>query len=125
MLIEFLRLLWNRNEIKLKSIDWSTTGLSTESLEKRGSETGWIGECSDLEVIRNTLKSPGVEELISSFKIGEPSSQWLQREVSESPGNWNLVLIESVKDILEVWRNDDETLDTFGELVQTDNELIK
>jgi len=51
MLVEFLWLLRNRDEVELKSIDRSTTGLSTESLEERGSETGWIGEGSNLEVV--------------------------------------------------------------------------
>ena len=42
MLIEFLWLLRNRDEVELKSIDRSTTGLSTESLEERGSKTSWL-----------------------------------------------------------------------------------
>lgn len=78
MFVEFLWLLRNWDEVKLESIDWSTTGLSTESLKKGGGETSWIGEGTDLEVVWDTFEGPDVEEFISGFKIGEPSSQWLQ-----------------------------------------------
>jgi len=74
MFVEFLWLLRNWDEIKLESIDRSTTGLSTESLKKGSSETGWIGEGTNLEVVWDTFEGPGVEEFISRFKIGEPSS---------------------------------------------------
>ena len=59
MLGDLMWFLWYWNEIKFKSINWCTAGLSGESLEKRCSESIWISESTNPEVEWNTFMTPG------------------------------------------------------------------
>jgi hypothetical protein len=103
MFVYLLWFLWYWNKVEFKLIDWCSTSLSTESLQKRSGETIWICEASDPESEWNTFIRPDSKEFISVTKVCEPVSKWLDGEVSEAPCFRNLVVIKSIQNFFEVW----------------------
>lgn len=113
------------NKVELESINWSSVGLSGELLQESSSETSWIGESTNPEAEWKSLLSPKSKELISIVKITEPVGKWLQGEVSERPGSWNLVLIQTANDLFKIWGDKHQTLNTLLKLVQVFSQFLQ
>jgi len=122
VLSDLVWLLWHWDEIEFQLVDWGTAGFTAEPLEKGGGETSWVGECSSPEVEWDALLRPDCEELVSVAQVVRPVGEWLEREVGKRPSSWYFVLTESDQDLLELWRDDHQTLDSLFELLQADAE---
>jgi len=101
--------LGHHDEVELKSVegdDVRSERLATEPLEKSSGEALRVRESWHIEYIRQTSVAPLCEELHSFFEVLDPSTEWLQREVSFVPAIWYLVNAHTGEDVLKV-RSDD------------------
>ena len=111
-LLELLNLLRLGDEFELKLVDRRGVLLSREALEERGGETGREGEGTDPEANRLALSHPRFEEIVTKDQIFLPVAQRLGAEVGEVPLIRHLVLSEGAHHLLELGREELETLYT-------------
>jgi len=93
----------DRNKVKVQLINRGSAWLSAISLVKTSSKTGWVSESTDPEDIWGCLGSPVGKEGVSLIEVLEPRGQRLEGEVGETPVCGHSVLVQSLKDCLQLW----------------------